>query len=205
MLFPLTLDIDPIPNDTDPIPLDLLKQQAEVVVGDRDELLHNQLKTAIMDAEGQMHRTIIARTHRWTLTDFERGALKAIRLPRGRTLSIASIQYTRGGTVQTLKGPSSGSPAGTDYREHQGGDSGAIVMPPRGQSWPSVDSDAIEPVVITFVAGWPDHHSIPEDVVNGVLYKAASSFDNRSVMDSKNAGPDAGDVMLSKYAIWRTY
>lgn len=131
-----------------------VKSLLNILDGDHDDKLADFLIPAALDwAEGVTRRSIVARTHYWTFAQFPCGA---IRLPRGKTQSVSSIIYDTGGSLTTLRGPSSGSPIGTAYREDLGGDQGAQLFPRYGQSWPSADESAPQPVLVTFSAGWTD-------------------------------------------------
>jgi uncharacterized phiE125 gp8 family phage protein len=169
------------PADSLPVTLGLVKAQLRIDHDDLDELLADAHIPAAMEwAEGEMHRSIIPRTHYWVLPDFPRGMDQSLRLPRGKTQSVASVKYTRGGSVITLTGPSSGSPAGSDYREDLTPDTGGILLPAVGQSWPSVDIEAAQPVLVTFVAGWT---TIPADVKGAIIRHVGDQLDVTSIHD----------------------
>lgn len=207
MIKPISLSIDPIPDSPLPISLSDLKAQLRVSGSDEDGLIQGYLFAALHTAENVTHRTIVSREHRWTLRDFPCSIRQDIRLPRGKTQSVSSIQYTSGGTTATLTGPSSGSPAGTDYQEDLEGDDGGIIMPNQGASWPSVDLDVPSPVVITFTAGWASG-DIPQDVIHAVMLLVGHWFQNReaSVVAASVAElPMGAEALLSGYRLSRWY
>ena len=152
MLSPLSLDIDPVATSPSPIELDVIKTHCAVDFDDQDELLVSYMFAAIDAFEGIAHRSAFSREHRWTLKDFERDGNGGMWLPRGKVSAISSIAYVLNGTTTTLTGPTS-SPVGDDYQEALF-DASALILPPRGQSWPSVDYDAPQPVLITYTAGF---------------------------------------------------
>lgn len=172
VLCPLDLKVDDLPASMPS--LATIKTHAAVDGTDLDSIISDvYLPDAILWAEGQMHRTIISRGHRWVLKDFPRDARQEIRLPRGNTTAVESIVYHNNGSTTTLTGPtSSGSPAGTDWREDLRGDEGAVLMPPRGENWPNVDDDHPSPVVITFTAGW-SVSAIPAPLIRALGHKVA--------------------------------
>lgn len=158
----ITIDIDA--PDSIPFDLGLLKEDLRIATDDLDDVLMNQyIPDAVEWAEGAMRRSIMARTHRWILECFPYGTDQTIRLPRGKVQGVTSIVYSSAGSPVTLRGPTSGSPVGTDYQEDLRGHVGRL-MPNRGESWPSVDSDVPAPIVITYTAGWSTAQEVPADI-----------------------------------------
>ena len=153
-----SLRLDPGVPDAYPVELGLLKDQLRILDDQFDPLLDIHLYGAMRWAEGIMHRSILSRTATWIISDFprdtENGVVPGLRLPRGKTQSVASVAYVQNGSTTTLTGPTSGSPVGTGYREDLTGDGGGLLWPPYNESWPAVDLDAPAPVTITFSAGW---------------------------------------------------
>lgn len=200
------LIIDPLTASPLPIGLDLNKLQARVDGSDEDDLLAVYIPSAILAAENFMHRTICARPHKWVLRDFPRTARQEIWLPRGKTQSVESIVYKRGGATVTLTGPSSGSPPGSDWQEDLRGNDGASIMPLRGRTWPSVDDDVPDPVVINFTAGWTESE-IPEAIRHAILFAVADAFGVRNQEDYRQDLPRvfARERMLSDWAMARIY
>lgn len=180
----LRLDIDA----TATLPLDLETVKDDLRISD-DELdsviLCQYIPSAVSWAENTMRRSIISRAHRWILSDFPVGVDQTITLPRGKTQSVASIAYSDGGMVTTLTGPSSGSPAGTDYQEDLRGHSGRI-MPNRGESWPSVDSDVPAPIVITFNAGWLSESVVPADLKRALTARIYDEMELNGLLQIRN-------------------
>lgn len=158
----ITLDIDA--PETIPFDLDLLKADLRIATNDLDDVLMSQyIPDAVEWAEGAMRRSIMARTHRWILSCFPYGADQTIKLPRGKVQGVTSIVYSSGGSPVTLRGPTSGSPVGSDYQEDLRGHCGRL-MPLRGASWPSADIDVPSPIVITYTAGWSTAQDVPADI-----------------------------------------
>jgi hypothetical protein len=203
-LCPLRLDIAPLPRSPLPVDIDLIKTHCAVDGSDFDALLTTYLFAAIAWAEGEMHRTIFARGHRWVLRDFPRGRQQEIRLPRGKTFSVEGIDYMHGNAGFSLSGPSS-DPAGTDYREDLLGDDGGVITPIHGGSWPSVDQEAPAPVVIRFTAGW-QADQVPDDIIHALLFAVSDAFETRGETDL-NGGSNfqARDALISGYRLTRVY
>jgi uncharacterized phiE125 gp8 family phage protein len=198
----ITIDIDE-PASL-PIDLELLKSDLRISSDSLDDVLMEQyIPDAVSWAEGVMHRAIIAREHRWILSDFPRGTDQTIILPRGKVQSVASIAYSSGGSVTTLTGPSSGtSPVGSDYQEDLRGHAGRL-MPNRGSSWPSVDADVIAPVVITFTAGWTNHTTVPADIRRAITASVFEAMELNGLLVTKTGfDVDFRDKLISA---WRCF
>ena len=205
-LKPLQLSISAI--DASPFPLDisLVKQHLAVDDTNSDTLIEAYMQGAVAWAEGAMHRTIYARSHRWVLKDFPRDCDPRIRLPRGKTQSVESIQYVNARQTLTLTGPSSGSPAGSDWQEDLHDDDGGVLLSPQGGIWPSVDYDAVSPVVINFTAGWLTAE-VPSDVIHALLFAVSDSHDTRGTADLTSFGPNFNTraALISPYNLVRWY
>lgn len=205
-LHPLRLEVAPLASSPLPVDLDLIKTHCAIDGSNFDALLTTYLFAAIAWAEGATHRTIFARSHRWVLRDFPRWPYPhSIRLPRGKTLSVEGIDYVQNGQTLTLTGPSSGSPAGTDYREDLSGDDGGVIAPMSGGLWPSVDCDAPAPVVIRFTAGW-QAGQVPSDIFHALLFAVSDAFEMRGEADM-TMGRDfqTRETLISSYRLARFY
>lgn len=157
-----------------PLDTELVKSQLRITHDAFDELISTlHIPGAVSWAEGETKRAIALRPCRWVLSQFPRSP---IYLPAGKTDSVTSIRYVVDGQTVTLRGPSSGSPIGTDYQEDLSSDAGGILMPPPGDLWPSADRDVPAPVVIDFVAGWPSDR-IPADLKLGMMWYIAEALD----------------------------
>jgi uncharacterized phiE125 gp8 family phage protein len=207
MLCPLRLDIDPLETSPLPISLTLLKDHLAIDYTDLDDLIALNLSAAIVAFESQTHRTVLRRTHRWVLSEFPRTPFQQIRLPRGKTRVVNSVEYIAGGAAQTLIGPTSSSPAGDDFQEDLRGEGGGVIMPPRGRSWPSPDRDCPAPVTITFDAGW-DAAEIPADITRALLFWLRTGIDDdRGSVDPRalEANRATFEALVSPYRLVRFY
>jgi hypothetical protein len=162
-------------------------------------------EAAVLWFEQVTHRSVVARTHRWVLRDFPTGLYQEIWLPRGKTQSVVSIQYVSGGVTTTLTGPDA-SPPGTDFLQDLSGDDGGVLMPLRGESWPSVDMDVPSPVTVTFTAGWAAD-AVPADVVHALLFAMSDMVDLRGSTDLAMMGATLSqrDSLASGYLLSRMY
>lgn len=201
---PLRLSIDPLPtNDLD---RDLFKAHANVENPEWDQLLDTYLPGAIEAFENDTHRTVIARTHRWVLAAFPTAGAE-IRLPRGKTSSVGSIEYSQNGETVTLNGPDA-SPTGTDFVQDLASDDGGILRPAYGTVWPSADYNVLSPVVINFTAGYA-WDGIPKGILQAILFKATDHVEFRGAADiaarSDEINQRVWDRLISSYCLHRTY
>lgn len=211
MLCPLRLEIDELTSGSPAlINSALLKKHVRVDWTDDDDLLDAYALAAIQWIEGDTKRTIVRRVHRWILRDFNLVHPCELRLPRGKTVSVESVQYSAGGTVTTLTGPST-NPVGDDYQEDLRGADGGVIMPVRGGAWPSVDADVPAPVVVNFTAGWTVAN-LPADLLHAILFCIADAYDLRGTSDFNpamfgSAGPRlaAREALISGYRLSRWY
>lgn len=211
MLRPLRLEIDSLEvGSPEIIDSALIRKHVRVDFPDDDDLLQKYLLAAVNWCENATHRTIFRRAHRWILAGFECEMPYGMRIPRGKTVSIASIAYSASGSVTTLTGPTS-SPVGTGYQEDLRGDDGGLVMPARGSSWPPTDTDVPAPVVVTFTAGWLAA-DIPADLLHAILFGIADAYDLRGTSDFNpaalgGAGPRLAvrEALVSGYRLARFY
>lgn len=210
-------NLRPAPPQVDPLVIgspwliskDLIKQHARIEISDDDNLLEIYLKSAITWAEGFTHRTIFQRAHKWTIQEFPCWEL---RLPCGKTQSVESIAYSVLGVTNYLYGPSSGSPAGTDFQEDLRGDSGALLTPPRTGVWPIADYNVPAPVTINFTAGWAADE-VPEDILHAIIFAVGDAYETRtSATDYSGVQVGRGgltlpvrEAMLSPYCMTRWY
>jgi len=204
-LSPIRLEVEALVGSPLPIDLDLIKAHCAVDGTDQDDLLETYLFAAINAFENTAHRALFRRGHIWTLKGFPLDAYQRIDLPRGKTRSVDMIEYVSGGNVLILTGPTSGSPLGDDWQEDLRGDDGGTIMPPRGQSWPSTDSDAPDPVTIHFTAGW-EVAELPSDIVNALLWYVRTSLDDaRTDPQKTEANLRVFESLVSGYRLSRFY
>lgn len=205
-LSPLRLNVEALELSPFPLDMTLVKAHCAIDGDDFDALLELYARAAIDWCEGYTHRTIYQRQHVWVLRDFPRDCLE-LRLPRGKTASVASIVYRASdGTLTTLEGPSSGSPAGTGFQEDLRGDDGAVLLPPAGEDWPDVDTTYASPVVITFEAGYATA-DVPADLVHALLFSVSDCFDTRGTADLSVFGRNlvTRQMLASAYQLIREY
>jgi len=208
---PLVLDIDPLPSAL-PFDVNLLKLHCRIgetqTGGPWDAMLNDvYLRSAIEWAEGQMHRTIVARAHRWTLQDFPFNFQEyyRIRLPRGKCQSIQNIKYSLNHQIVTLLGASN-SPPMSDFQQDLTNEDGGFIMPAVAATWPGTDIDVISPVVVTFTAGYSTFATIPMDIVTALFFYVSDAYELRGTTDIQSGSyADIRTNKLSPYLLNRWY
>jgi hypothetical protein len=203
-LQPLRLVVDPMASSPPLIDLTLLKQYLAIDYADLDSLIELNLLAAITEFENATHRTIVRREHHWTLRQFPWTPYQEIPLPRGKTRAVTKIDVVVGGSVVTLKGPSS-TPAGADYQEDLAGDDGGRLMPLRGGSWLSPDLDNPAPVTITFEAGWAAAE-MPTDIQRALMFWVKTGIDDERTDPTKHEADRATfEALVSGWRLARWY
>jgi hypothetical protein len=207
---PLRITWDP-PDETTFLDEDILNTHLSVdTINGLDAAIELYEQAAINWAENYMRRSIMAREHRWVLADFPRGyhrsnaySMRAITLPRGKTLAVNSVKYTLGGQEVTL----------SSFQQDLAGDMGGTIMPLRNRDWPAVDYDAISPVVISFRAGWESSDDVPAAIKHAVMFAISDMLEVRGVKDLVDLQSLAGqgktlefrESLLGDYRIIRVY
>jgi uncharacterized phiE125 gp8 family phage protein len=134
--------------------------------------LERAIKAAIADAERHTRRAFITQTWRLSLREFP----SRIYLPRPPLQSVTSITYVdSNGATQTLS--SSLYQVSTDS-------SPGYIEPAFSKSWPSIRSETVDPIKITYVAGFgSDSENIPDQYKNLIYELVAFRFMNRGDTD----------------------
>lgn len=177
------------PPGEEPLSLATVKLFLKQDHPDDDTLISAQIASARGWCEAFTGRALIAQTWELILDAFPpctrlnpRGA---IQLPKGQAQSVAWIKYIdTDGTEQTLTGPTS-SPTGTGYQEDLSDEWGGILVPAYGASWPGI-RDVLNPIRIQFTAGYTDAADIPGQLVDAMMYRVASVYENRGEQDTKS-------------------
>lgn len=159
------------------VDLDQAKKQCEVSTSDtsHDEHLTRLIKTATANVERYTRRALINQT--WKLSLCEWPCHGRVYLPRPPLVSISSIQYVaESGTLTSLN--SSLYQVADDRKP-------AFVAPAYGLTWPVVRSETVEPIEITYVAGYgANHSSIPDEFKNVIYELVAFRFMFRGDVDT---------------------
>ena len=146
-----------------PITLAEIKIYLRVDHSDEDALIQSCLTAGTEWVQHYTRRVIATETWKMALDDFPTGDDLRIFLPYGKIQSVTNIIYANTDTTTvTLTGPTSSSP-GTGYQESLINETAPILLPPYGDSWPSI-TRVIDPILITYVAGYGDLADSPQPV-----------------------------------------
>jgi uncharacterized phiE125 gp8 family phage protein len=162
--------------------------------------IDDQAETDVLDAiilaaetyaEEITGRSFVSKTYLYTLERWHR----LIILPRPPVTSITSIQYVdNDGATQVL--------ASNRYQlDAQGFVS--CVKEAYGETWPSIRHGVVNPIAITYVAGYADAASVPAPIKQAVKLIASDLWTNRedSAPVTLQPVPFAARTLLAPYKV----
>lgn len=193
------------PAVNSPITLADIKIYLRVDHSDEDALIQSCINAGTQWVQSYTRRVIPTETWKMALDDFPTGDDLRIFLPYGKIQSVTNIVYADAETTTvTLTGPSSSSP-GTGYQESLINETAPILLPPYGDSWPSI-TRVIDPVLITYVAGYGDLSDspqpiFPEELLAAIRVRAADYYERRSSDDVKNTAYEAASILANPYVL----
>lgn len=162
---------------------------------DEDNLIDSLASTARRHTELTiLHRALLTQTWDYYLNEFPGSGIISIPLPPLQ--GISSIKYKdKDGVEATL----SASKYIVDTQSEPGRASLAY-----GESWPSFTPYPVNPIKITFVAGWTKAEDVPLEIRQAILLLVGHFYKNRelSTEQALNIVPMAYDSLLASYRIW---
>lgn len=161
---------------TEPITLDDAKKQLEIALGDttHDEHVSRLITSARRDVERITRRALITQTWRRKLNAFYE---PVILLPRPPLISVSSVTYfDSDGVSQSL----SSSLYQVDTESAPGS-----IRPGPNEVWPVTQVSKVGAITITFVAGFGDRTSVPEEYKELIRGLVAFRFWSRGDLDAK--------------------
>lgn len=187
--------------EAEPITLEQAKGHLRVTHDDEDAIIQLYLVSARRWVEEYLHRALIDQVAEITLDDFPLRAPFEIGLPLGRVSAVASIKYfDDGGSEQTLRGPTSGSPVGTDYQEDLTSDEHPRIEPPISSDWPQAEAHRLAAVTVQFTAGYGTKGSqLPASLMTGLLYRLTDLYEFRGSIDG--AGTASAKLEIQQYRL----
>jgi uncharacterized phiE125 gp8 family phage protein len=147
------------PPTAEPVTLDEAKAHLRVDGTAEDAYITALIQAARAWVESWTTRQLVQAEYRWQIDRFPHKSQEALRLPRAPVASVDSIEYVDGGgTTQTF----------TDYQADLAVEPG-IILPDTNSQWPSVQTDKLNAVTVTFTAGYaPDDSQSPTDPAGNV-------------------------------------
>lgn len=166
-----------------------VKNYLKVDVSTDDSLIDSLIVAARNYVQYYTSRCLITQTiieKRDTFTD-----LDSFPLLWGPVTSVTSIGYLdTAGASQTL----STDVYGTDLTSKQ-----ARIYRKYAQSWPEVYSQR-DAITVTYVAGYADAASVPDEIKTAIYLMIADWYDNRT--DSVRTMPTASQILLNQHRVW---
>jgi uncharacterized phiE125 gp8 family phage protein len=174
----------------EPLTLTEAKEHLRVDHIDDDSLIESLIKAARRSAEVFQGRSYLSQTWKLYLDTFP--CEKYIYLPFPPLQSVTSISYIDGnGDVQTL--------ATSRYQVDAKSQPGRVILEP-GYAWPATETDRVNAVIITFVAGYgATSASVPENIrhaVRLILGDMYTQRENTIVGSSVNQIPQSAKILL---------
>lgn len=156
-----------------PVSLAEARQHCKIDDTEEDSLLLRSLDVAVGFTEDESGRRLITQTWYEYLPDFPVADGGLIRLPNPPLASVTALTYTdANGDGQTLT-------EDEDFIVTTKGIQG-LIKPYEGTSWPAVQTQAFEQVVIEYVCGYGDNPSdVPAAARQLILLLASHMYANR--------------------------
>jgi uncharacterized phiE125 gp8 family phage protein len=131
------------------------------------------IPASVRKVEEDTERSLITRTITGKLDRWPKNGI--IHLPKPPFVAITSFKYfDTNGDEQDLE-------VNTDYQIKMSGDSGRLVVAP-GESWPSVQSDRLEPITITYTAGYGSSSTdVPDDLREACVKMGVMLYTNGAI------------------------
>lgn len=157
-----------------PVSLSETKLACRIDASVDDALVTAYLNSAVEQLEGTakgdkgiLGRALLTQTWQLHLDDFPAG--DCFTLPKPPLQSVTSIQYyATDGTLTTLS---------TDVYQVDTVAEPARVMLKLGQTWPTVELQRLNAVVVTFVAGYGNASAVPESLKAAIYLLVQKAYD----------------------------
>jgi uncharacterized phiE125 gp8 family phage protein len=176
----------------EPVSLVEAKAHLHYDASDQDDRITALIAVARAACEAETNRAFLTQTWTLTLQDFP----GVITVPHPPLQSVTSIVYKDdNGSSQTL--------AATEYQTDLVSEPGRIA-PARNCSWPSTDSETLDPVTITYVAGWTAAASVPNEIKHAIKLLAGHWFEHLEAVTMEgtpNTLPFAVSMLLTHWKV----
>lgn len=175
------------PPGSEPVSLSEMKAHLRVDSSDEDALISGLISAARGRVENETSRALITQTLRLTLARFPDGRT-SIMIPRPALQTVSSVSYyDSDGALQTLG--SSAYVVQADYEPAR-----LQLAESEVDGWPDTDSDRLDTVQITYVAGWADANAVPTPLKSAIMLIAAHLFEHR---EEASGGAAVKEVPMS--------
>lgn len=188
----------------EPISVVDAKTHLAVAHDGHDAMIARLISVARARVEAHTGRALVSQVWQMTFPYFPR----AIELPRPPTLAVSSLTYIdpTGATVPMVED--------VDFRVVPGGRLGRTkILPPRGATFPSTQTEEPQAVTVTFRAGFaPDDGesptsfiaNVPPEFSQAILMLTASLYANRDNVSPAPLTeiPDGVAALLSDWTDW---
>lgn len=155
------------PPASEPVSLDEAKSQLRVDGDEENDFITGLIVAAREYFEETAWRALITQTWRLSLASWP----DEIELPRAPLQSVTFIKYKNSAGVQATVDSSI-------YLVDTESEPGRIVLA-SGKSWPSEELYQVNPVQITYVAGYGDAAAVPERMKQAIKLLIGHWYENR--------------------------
>lgn len=183
----------------EPVTLAEAKYQIRVDVTDEDYYISGLITAVRKDVEAYLNRALITQTF-----DFYMNAWPSksyIKIPMPPLQSVTSITYTDKDGISAVF-------ASSNYIVDTASEPGQIFLK-YDKSWPAVDLQVINGLVIRFVAGYGLAANVPENIKQAMLLYIGTFFENRedAIVGNVTQQPLIGgaEALLAKFRIPPSY
>ena len=157
------------PPAEEPITRAEVKTQVRVDAEDEDYYIDAMIKAIREDVQSHLGRALITQTYdyyldAWPVTNY-------MKLPMPPLQSVTSITYTDVDGTSAIFSSS-------NYLVDTISEPGRIYLK-NGQSWPSVNLQVVNPIVVRYVAGYGLAADVPMAIKQAMLLLAGTLFENR--------------------------
>lgn len=157
-----------------PVSLEEVKLACRIDASAEDALVTAYLNSAVEQLEGTakgdkgiLGRALVTQTWQLHLDDFPAG--DCFTLPKPPVQNVTNVQYyATDGTLTTLS---------TDVYQVDTVTEPARVMLKLGQTWPTVELQRLNAVVVTFTTGYGDASSVPESLKAAIYLLVQKAYD----------------------------
>lgn len=194
----ISLETPEAANIQEPVTLDFVKQQVgQTIIDADDDLLAAYIAMARNYVETYTRRALVARTAIMVLDSFPAWEIV---LPYGAAQSVTSIVYRdTSGAQQTLDGAASPAVFQTDLQDKNQ----AVIWPLRNSEWPTADPLSVDPVVVTWEAGYGAFTDVPLMLRLGIARQVARWYEARSDLEEPATVSQEFKRLIDPYTLIR--